>query len=167
MLITIGARPTGLDRAWQDRLALEAYRLGTLWQLLGYYGRCSFDAILVDARDSDCRLHWVECNGRWGGTSIPMTLANRLGTNWGDGFLVVDEHRDIPGLEAGFAGFLATNGDELFVPEQRPRGLVVLAPGRLDQGKGFEFLLLGHDPAEGQKKANRIIARLSARPAGT
>ena len=40
------------------------------------------DAILIGESLADARLHWIECNGRWGGVSIPMTLANRLTGDW-------------------------------------------------------------------------------------
>jgi len=63
---------------WGDQLANEAMMLATLLQDLGYFGRCSFDALLVGGAGADVSLHWVECNGRWGAVSIPMTLANRL-----------------------------------------------------------------------------------------
>ena len=37
-------------------------------------GRCSFDFIVT----GDGRAKFTECNGRWGGTSIPMSLVDRL-----------------------------------------------------------------------------------------
>ena len=47
-------------------------------QSLGYVGRCSFDFVLVGDPGGDFQLHFTECNGRWGGTSIPMTFVDRL-----------------------------------------------------------------------------------------
>jgi hypothetical protein len=78
----IGAMPTTLPEQWCLRLADEAARLGFLFQALGYFGRCSFDATLVGEDVNSAVLHWIECNGRWGATSILMTLANRLGGDW-------------------------------------------------------------------------------------
>jgi hypothetical protein len=77
-----GATPSALPPDWQRRVAIEAVKLGTLFQALGYYGRCSFDAIIVGDSGELAELHWVECNGRWGGVSIPMTLTNRLTGDW-------------------------------------------------------------------------------------
>ena len=42
-----GAAPSDLPLGWQRRLAVEASRLASLFQDLGYFGRCSCDAILV------------------------------------------------------------------------------------------------------------------------
>src|SRR5690606_17302709 len=74
----MGGAPSRLPAAVQARLAQEAVYLGGLLQALGYVGRCSLDAILVGDDPHGATPHWIECNGRWGGMSIPMTLANRL-----------------------------------------------------------------------------------------
>ena len=42
-----GAESSALPRSWTRRLANEAGRLGFFLQRLGYFGRCSFDAIIV------------------------------------------------------------------------------------------------------------------------
>lgn len=56
--------------------------LARVFQLLGYVGRCSFDMLFVGSDIDDCRMEFVECNGRWGGTSLPMTLMNQLFSDW-------------------------------------------------------------------------------------
>ena len=38
----------------------------------------SLDALLTGQDMSNAELHWIECNGRWGGVSIPMTAARNL-----------------------------------------------------------------------------------------
>ncbi len=86
-----GAEPSRVPARWQQRLAQEAAWLGLLFQRLGYYGRCSFDSILVGRNYERATLHWVECNGRWGGVSIPMTLANRLLGDWRTAWPVIIE----------------------------------------------------------------------------
>jgi hypothetical protein len=77
-----GAVPTTLPAHWQQCLADQAVQLGLLLQRLGYIGRCSFDAILVGPDLDRAALHWIECNGRWGGVSLPVTLATRLFGDW-------------------------------------------------------------------------------------
>ena len=47
-------------------------------QALGYVGRCSFDLIVVGDPNGDFSIRFTECNGRWGGTSTPMALLDRL-----------------------------------------------------------------------------------------
>ncbi|MDX1501773.1 MAG: hypothetical protein R3325_05375 [Thermoanaerobaculia bacterium] len=73
-----GSRPSTLpDRVnrWLGRGALE---VAAALQSLGYVGRCSFDHLLVGDPEGDCELRFVECNGRWGGTSLPMHLLDRV-----------------------------------------------------------------------------------------
>lgn len=78
----VGAQPTQLSPHWQARLAEEAVLLARLFQTLGYFGRCSFDAVLTGVNLAAAEAHWIECNGRWGGVSIPMTLMNRFVGDW-------------------------------------------------------------------------------------
>ncbi len=45
---------------------------------VGPEGSSAFDLLVVGDPHGDCRVRFVECNGRWGGTSIPMHLVDRL-----------------------------------------------------------------------------------------
>ena len=73
-----GVVPPIFRGAFSDEVVDRSWLIGRLFQRLGYVGRCSFDLILVGERMDRSRLEFVECNGRWGGTSLPMTLVNRL-----------------------------------------------------------------------------------------
>ena len=70
--IFVGSRP--LTHLIAVELATASTRVATALQELGYVGRCSFDFIVLDNE----RARFTECNGRWGGTSIPMSLVDRL-----------------------------------------------------------------------------------------
>ena len=70
--IFVGSRP--LTHPIAVELTTASTRVATALQELGYVGRCSFDFIVLD----DERARFTECNGRWGGTSIPMSLVDRL-----------------------------------------------------------------------------------------
>ncbi len=72
--IFVGSRPSGLGSAIEERLSTASLRVAEALQELGYVGRCSFDFIVLD----DDVIRFTECNGRWGGTSIPMSLLDRL-----------------------------------------------------------------------------------------
>ncbi|HEX9723727.1 MAG TPA: hypothetical protein VGC53_05545 [Vicinamibacteria bacterium] len=76
--IFLGSRPSTLPDALNRRIGEASLALATGLQDLGYLGRCSFDLLLVGDPNGDCRVRFVECNGRWGGTSIPMRLVDRL-----------------------------------------------------------------------------------------
>ena len=77
--VFVGSRPSTLPASVNRRLGEAALRIAAAFQTLGYVGRCSFDhLVLGDPEGDDCRLVFTECNGRWGGTSIPMSLVDRL-----------------------------------------------------------------------------------------
>jgi hypothetical protein len=155
-----GATQSALPPAWLARLAGEAGRLAVLLQELGYVGRCSFDAILVGETGADAALHWVECNGRWGGVSIPMTLANRLLGDWTRRAPVIVERCDLQGPRRRLESWLARLSEDLYRPESG-NGTVLLAPGRLEAGEGFEILVLGENLAAARAQAESVTAKLT------
>lgn len=161
-----GAEPCQLPDRWKQRIALEAALLGTLFQQLGYFGRCSFDAVVAGGESGDAKLHWVECNGRWGGVSIPMTLANRVRGDWSAGGFKVAS----PGTE-GFgatdaAQFLQRFDDALYRPGLHSAGAILLSPGRLQAGLGIDLLILGADAADVRRRSDSLLARLADHPRG-
>lgn len=160
-----GAAPSALAPELQRRIAVQAVRLGTLFQALGYFGRCSFDSILLGAEGAPTTLHWVECNGRWGGVSIPLTVANRLTGDWMRAPPIIIERVGTHGQARPLAEVLAELTDLLYRrSEQRSeapaRGLVLLSPGRLAAGTGFEAMVLADDLAAGKALAGRVAARI-------
>jgi hypothetical protein len=156
-----GAAPSRLAPAWCGRLAGEAARLATLLQELGYFGRCSFDSILVGDDEAHADLHWVECNGRWGGVSIPMTLANRLLGDWTRRPPVIIERCGLRGPRRRLADFLAVLEGDLYRPGLRETGVIVLSPGRIEAGSGYQLMVLGETLAAARASADALVARLA------
>ncbi|WP_227269526.1 preATP grasp domain-containing protein [Roseobacter weihaiensis] len=74
----VGASRSALGREIQASLRREGTRIATVLQQLGYYGRCSLDAVICRTKDQSPLIHWIECNGRWGAVSIPVTAARQL-----------------------------------------------------------------------------------------
>lgn len=156
-----GAAPSAVPEPWRRRLAQEAVRLAYLFQELGYFGRCSFDAIIVGEDLASATLHWVECNGRWGGVSIPMTLANRLIGDWTMRPPVVIDRANMSGAPRSFDEIQVELDTELFKPGLRDTGAVILAPSRLQDGSGYEFMVLGKNVARAKAHAEDLAVRLS------
>jgi len=88
--VFLGSRPSSLPDAVNRRVGEASLALATAFQELGYVGRCSFDLLVVGDPRGDHRIRFVECNGRWGGTSIPMHLVDR----------VVQQHNERPPYRA-------------------------------------------------------------------
>ena len=74
----IGAAAIDLPQPLEARFYQEALEISYYFQCLGFFGRMSLDALLTGRDLNNATLHWIECNGRWGGVSIPMTAARNL-----------------------------------------------------------------------------------------
>lgn len=153
----VGAVPTAVPEAWRARLAEDAARLAYLFQGLGYFGRCSFDAVLAGDDFATARLHWIECNGRWGGTSMPMTLANRLVGDWARRSLLIAQAEGIGPSPADLASALVRL-DEVLLRGGGDTGVVLLTPGGLSEGARFLLLAL----ADGAGEADGLVKRVEA-----
>jgi hypothetical protein len=137
----VGCEPSDLDEDLRNRLAHEAALFGALFQDLGYYGRCSLDSIIVGESQAAASVHWVECNGRWGGTSIPMTLVNRLVGDWAEYPMAVLGGLEVAGDDR-FAAIRRRTRNQVFNLD-RLEGLVFLSPGPAETGRGLDFMALG------------------------
>ncbi len=155
----VGGVPSTLSDQLRQKLAREAACLGSLFQRLGYFGRCSFDAVVVGEAEADAEIHWVECNGRWGGMSLPMTLANRLTGDWRSGGFLVFSHHDPQIAELGLNGVLARCNDILFRAGGRS-GIVLLSPGRIVNG-GIDMLAIATDQDGARELTESAISRIT------
>ena len=157
-----GARPYPSTGRWQSIIAQQGFEIGRVLQHLGYYGRCSFDAIIVGTDDSDAQLHWVECNGRWGGVSLPLTLNRRLdrGRTASMPFVVCEQaHQQLPGRH--LRTVIETLEPWLYRSGLRDDGVILLSPGRLLDGSGFELMSRAQDIDGAAQTAARASALLS------
>jgi hypothetical protein len=112
-----------------------------LFQHLGYFGRCSFDAVISGRDYSNAVLHWIECNGRWGGVSIPMTLAHRLTKGWHSDFVVFQRDKvNFPPCE--FSKALNRLGSVLYCAGRNPEGVVLISPLGIERGNAIHLMAL-------------------------
>jgi hypothetical protein len=156
----VGSVPADLPEQLEWRLATEGAQIGCLLQELGYYGRCSLDAVLVGEEIDSADIHWVECNARWGGTSIPMTLANRLIGNWRERPFVVVDRTGLELPRRPFAWLLERFGVELFRAADPIQGIILHVPGRIEEGQGFDFMALAPAQKDAQGEAEGLSAAL-------
>ncbi|MEW6477182.1 MAG: hypothetical protein AB1679_33425 [Actinomycetota bacterium] len=156
----VGATPTWLPAAWQERLADEAVRLALLFQELGYFGRCSFDAVLAGDDLDSARPHWVDANGRWGGVSIALTAANRLVGDWQRRPFVIVQRSRLRMPPRPLPAILDEIGPAAFRPIDGRTGAVVLAPCRLVEGTGMNLMVLAADTATAEAGAEGVKATL-------
>jgi len=160
----VGSVPAELTECWRNQLANEAMRLATVLQLLGYFGRCSLDALLVGQSFESAALHWIECNGRWGGVSIPMTIVNRLNRDRASTKFVVVQRVGESQPPRRFADAVHVLDDLLFRSGRQENGIILLSPVEIEAGLGVHMLACAETVAgarELSEHAIRILSRSS------
>jgi len=141
--IFTGSRPADLPSHLTEEIVDRCWLLGQLFQHVGYLGRCSFDMILVGDTHDNCQIEFIECNGRWGGTSLPMTLMNRLFGDWSRQPFAVSVSW-IPGLDrVSFVDALNAFGDDLFDARTGQGRFILCNPGRMKHQSGLSAIGLG------------------------
>ncbi len=159
----VGAVPSTVPEPWQTRMAEGAMRLAYLFQALGYFGRCSFDAVITGDDYATAGLHWIECNGRWGGTSIPMTLANRLVGDWAQRSMLIAQRAGVNARADDFAGAL-TRLEPALLRGGEKTGVVLLTPGGFAEDSELCVLALAASAAETEGLVERVTALLGSVP---
>ena len=146
----IGSQPAHLPASLEQQIVDDSYLLALMFQELGYIGRCSFDLILLgeDAESPDSRFEFIECNGRWGGTSLPMTLMNRLAVpDSGKSWCV--RRLTIPGLERlAFSDLQRHLGPLLYDRRAHFGQYVLFCPARMAAQSAIDAISIGNSPQE-------------------
>lgn len=156
--VFLGSVPARLEPAIHAWLGRASLLMARVYQELGYVGRCSFDFIL----DGEQPL-FVECNGRWGGTSTPMHLVDRLSPPRGSsGSRPAYRARDF--VSPRFAGrtfteLAAAVGDELFDARTGRGRFILYNVGCLPTGK-FDVIALGADVDDASRALEERLPQL-------
>ncbi|MGV3723522.1 MAG: hypothetical protein ACO1SX_21715 [Actinomycetota bacterium] len=146
----VGSRPASLPSGPERTLVDECWLISRVLQRLGYLGRCSFDAILLENE----RLELIECNARWGGASLPMTLMNRLFGDWARRSYATREWR-CAGLERiPFQRLLDHFQSDLFDARTGAGSYVLYNPTALSAASRVDVLALGASAAEAAARAS-------------
>ncbi|MDP6957677.1 MAG: hypothetical protein QF645_02575 [Planctomycetota bacterium] len=143
-----GSMPSNLPQELQDEMGRMSLVLADVFQKVGYVGRCSFDFILCGKDLSDAVPKFVECNGRWGGTSIPMVLMDRI---FGKGNVSSYRARDYidPALEGmPFTELCERLGDSLFDRRTGTGHYILYNVGCLRDFGKFDVIAMGNDREE-------------------
>ena len=160
--VFVGSRPSTLPKRVDDALAQAARRVAEALQALGYVGRCSFDHLLLGDLDGDFAVRFTECNGRWGGTSTPMHLVDRLVTHR-RGVRPPYRAQDVtaPRLAgARFADLLQLVGDEAFDPARGTGRFIFYNVGPLAAFGKLDVIALGDTQDAAERAMTESLPRL-------
>ncbi len=156
----IGARPARLPPALETRMIAEASAIGRVLQNLGYFGPCSLDAVISSGPEGLADLHWIECNGRWSGVSIPLSVARRWYHGRIPGGLVILQEKLVaPGISST-SGLVAALAD-LLLRKSNSEGLVLMSPANPGWSRFNAFAMAATQP-RAEEIARAALARLTA-----
>lgn len=157
-----GAVQAQLPPSVQKQLIHQAQMMGQLFQELGYFGRCSFDAVLAGSDWENAAIHWIECNGRWGGVSIPMSLVNHLDQGNQSGAYVIIQTPFTRSQPQSFSEFLA-KVERHFVSAIQNKDIIFLSPNALEAGSGLHVLCRGKTRQGAMELSQQLIEFIEPR----
>jgi len=156
----VGAGSADLLPDWDTKLCRDAMKLALLFQNLGYFGRCSFDSVIAGDDYANATLHWIECNGRWGGVSLPMTFMNRLFSPDTQPAYIVVQRADLAFKANPFEEAVRNLGALVYRPDGPPEGIVFLAPKGIETGQSLQMISIGVTPDDAMRRVDHVIACL-------
>ncbi len=154
-----GSMPSTLPAALQEEMSRMSRDAARVLQALGYVGRCSFDFILCGEDEAGARPLFVECNGRWGGTSIPMSLCERISGEGRTPFYRARDYID-PSLKGiVFNDFLKRLGDSVYDVRTGKGHFILYNVGCLRDFGKFDVIALGKDREEASQRLEEELPR--------
>lgn len=150
-----GAEAANLETPALACLHDEALQIAYVLQRIGYFGRLSLDAILLAQRSSIPAIRWIEANARWGGVSIPMTVANRKPLARAGGSLLIVQQAQKSGTFPDFSTIEARlQGRLVSMKAGRSEGIVFLSP---PERGNLSFMVLGREQQDAHNLAQHVM----------
>jgi hypothetical protein len=157
----VGGSTSDLPEPWNTRLSEGAMRLALLFQDLGYFGRCSFDALLVGDSLDKAAVRWIECNGRWGGVSIPMSIMARF-ENGAQRAIAVVQSSDVAHPPMSTDEVRRILDDLLYDGTDPGTGILLVSPTIFERGKGVHFIAVAEEVDRARALAEEATERITA-----
>ncbi len=146
----VGSRPSALPDPVNRALADASRRVAGALQALGYVGRCSFDHLVLGDPEAEFTVRFTECNGRWGGTSTPMHLVDRVVSGPRPRYRGQDfVHERLQGL--GFGEVLERVGRHAFDADAQTGRYIFYNIGPLAEHGKLDVIALGETQAEAEQ----------------
>ena len=146
----VGSRPSTLPSAVNKIIKRASGQVAAALQQLGYVGRCSFDHLVIGDPNGEFRIRFTECNGRWGGTSTPMHLVDRVFRGPRPPYRAQDfQHERL--LDRGFSEVRDRLGPELFSSSTQTGRYILYNIGPLAAHGKLDVVALGDTQAEAEQ----------------
>ncbi len=153
--IFLGSQPSTLPEHVEAQMSEISTKICEAFRERGYLGRCSFDFV-IDRQD---RARLTECNGRWGGTSSPMYLVDRVVHGDRPAYIAQDlMHETLVGKS--FSEVLELVGDELFDVSTQKGRFVFYNVGPLATSGKLDVVSLGASPEDAAYGVRELLPAL-------
>ena len=141
----LGSIPSPLSNRLKQAISTLSIQAATQLRKLGMIGRCSFDFIVHNGRPV-----LIECNGRWGGTSTPMYLVDRIFPKQRPAYIAKDVQSDT-WVGCTFKELAHRFGKTLYNPATGQGTYILYNVGCLETSGKFDVIAIGSTPAEAKK----------------
>ena len=157
--IFVGSKPSTLPEDINESIGRASLAVGVVLQELGYVGRCSFDFVVGGDVDGEWEARMIECNGRWGGTSTPMHLVDRVVEGPRPPYVAMDYvHSELVG--ATFDDVLDATRERLYRPETGDGRFIFYNVGPLARTGKFDVVSIGETPEDARAGTEEILPKL-------
>ncbi|MEE2889326.1 MAG: hypothetical protein VX404_02680 [Planctomycetota bacterium] len=155
----VGSRPSNHSKSINDSLVNQSRPVVLALQELGYVGRCSFDHLIVGDPEDNPVLRITECNGRWGGTSTPMHLIDRVISGDRPAYRAQDFiHENLIGVP--FLEICARIGDHLYDVRTGEGHFLLYNVGPLTLSGKFDVIGIGQNADEADRLLTEVLPEL-------
>jgi hypothetical protein len=155
----LGSRPSTLPEPVNRALENVSIRVAEAFQMMGYVGRCSFDFVVIGDVNRDFSVRFTECNGRWGGTSTPMRLIDRLFEGERPHYVAQDWMSDAL-IGVPFTDLADRLGKHLYDPATGRGRFILYNVGPLAGRGKFDVIGLGDDPEHAWAGVRELLPTL-------
>jgi hypothetical protein len=152
--IFVGSRPTTLPDSLNQELADVSRLLARVFRRLGYSGRCSFDFVVTE-EGGHKNVKLIECNGRWGGTSTPMHLVDRLFEQRPPYIATDYESEKLKGMT--FPELKERLEGTLYDAETGEGRFILYNVGPLTDVGKFDIISIGESPGEAKQGIDEVL----------
>jgi hypothetical protein len=142
-----------------EALAKASMMVCAAFQSFGYVGRCSFDFLVLGDPNGDFRCLFTECNGRWGGTSIPMHLVDRVCGSPRPPYMALDYiHPELIGAE--FEDLLAQVRPHIYDHSTGQGRFLFYNVGPLHESGKLDVISVGSSMDDAEEAVRVMLPRL-------
>lgn len=157
----VGCVPLQLPDDLESQLIEATSVLTQLYQYMNYVGRCSFDFLVLGDNLNEARIEFIECNGRWGGTSVPMTTVNRMFPNRSPRPFAAISTDDVFPVSLELSHVVRSMNDVIYQSHDSTgqRWLIPFNPNRIQALGGLNWIVLGDDLHQVRQRVDHELPR--------